>query len=137
MKRCAICSHKKRAEIEAAIIAGVSSYSTISRQYGVKVDCLKDHKRLGHLKVASLVAAQEEEEKHGIDVAALLDEILEISLGSAREAREAKAFSSIGSIMAAALKVAEILSRDAPGHEESGLDGMRKEMKARRDDRKG
>ena len=132
MKRCAICSHKKRAEIEAAIIAGVSSYSTISRQYGVKVDCLKDHKRLGHLKVSSLVAAQEEEEKHGIDVADLLAECLEISLGSAREARAAKAYGSIGSIMAVSLKVAELLSRTAPGSEESGLDAMRKEMKERR-----
>ncbi len=137
MKRCAICNHKKRAAIEAAIIAGVSSYSTISRQYGVKVDCLKDHKRLGHLKVSSLVAAQEEEEQHSIDVAKILEECLEISLGSAREARAAKAFSSIGSIMAVSLKVAEILSKTSPNSEESGLDIMRKEMKARRDDRKG
>ncbi|MCK9571002.1 hypothetical protein M0R72_18785 [Candidatus Pacearchaeota archaeon] len=132
MRQCAICGHKKRAEIEAAIIGGVGNYPAIARQYGLKLDCLKDHKRYGHIPVASLVAAEEDEEKHGIDVADLLAECLEISLGSAREAREAKAFSSIGSIMAVSLKVAEILSKTSPGSEESGLDVMRKEMKERR-----
>ena len=132
MRRCAICVHKKRSEIETAMISGESSYSTIAHQYGVKLSCLKDHKRYGHIPVESLVAAKEEEEQHSIDVADLLSECLEISLGSAREARAAKAYGSIGSIMAASLKVAELLSRTAPGSEESGLDAMRRELRERR-----
>ena len=68
MRRCAICVHKKRSEIETAMISGESSYSTIAHQYGVKLSCLKDHKRYGHIPVESLVAAKEEEEQHSIDV---------------------------------------------------------------------
>jgi hypothetical protein len=133
MRQCAVCGHKKRAAIEAAIIGGVGNYPAIARQYGVKLDCLKDHKRYGHIPTEVITAAQGEEEKHGIDVADLLAECLEISLGSAREARKAGAYGAIGSIMAGPLKVAEILSRTAPGNEESGLAAMRKELKERRD----
>jgi hypothetical protein len=133
MKRCAICGHKKRAEIEAAIIGGVGNYPAIARQYGVKLDCLKDHKRYGHIPTEAIKAAQGEEEKHGIDVNELLAECLEISLGSAREARAAKAYGAIGSIMAGPYKAAQVLSGASTGNEESGLAAMRRELKERRD----
>lgn len=68
MRQCAVCGHKKRAAIEAAIIVGVGNYPAIARQYGLKLDCLKDHKRYGHIPQAILTAAQGAEEKHGIDV---------------------------------------------------------------------
>ncbi len=131
MKRCAVCGHKKRAEIEAAIIGGVGNYPAISRQYGVKVDCLKDHKRYGHIPTDAIKAAQEE--KHVLDVNELLAECLEISLGSAREARAAKAYGAIGSIMAGPYKAAQVLSGASPGNEETGLSAMRKELQERRE----
>ncbi len=130
MKRCAVCGHKKRAEIEADVIRGVT-YSAISRQYGVKVDCLKDHKRFGHIPTDAIKAAQEE--KHALDVNELLAECLEISLGSAREARAAGAYGAIGSIMAGPYKAAQVLSGASSGNEESGLAAMRRELKERRD----
>lgn len=133
MKRCAVCGHKKRAEIEAAIIGGVGNYPKIAQDYGVKLACLHDHKRYGHIPTEVITAAQGEEEKHALDVNELLAECLEISLGSAREARKAGAYGAIGSIMAGPYKAAQVLSGSSPGSEESGLAAMRKELKERRD----
>jgi len=115
------------------MIGGVGNYPKIAQDYGIKLACLHDHKRYNHLPQNLITAAQEAEEKHGIDVTALLEECLELSLGSAREARKAKAFNAIGSIMSGPYKAAEVLSRTASGPEESGLDAMRRELKERRD----
>jgi len=120
-KRCAICIHDKRCEIERDIIKGVP-YSTISHLYGVKEQCIKDHRAAGHLSA-------EATKKRGDDMAALLEECLAISLGAAGEARAAKCYSAVGSIMAGPYKV---LERVPTGDEESGLQAMRAELKERR-----
>jgi len=63
------------------------------------------------------------------DMAALLEECLQISLGAAQAAFADKAYGAVGSIMAGPYKVLE----RSPGRvEETGLEAMRKEMEARR-----
>ena len=122
MKRCAICVHDKRCEIERCILQGVP-YSIISDKFGIKEQCVRDHKAANHIR-------QDIAKKRGDDMAALLEECLAISLGAAQEARAAKCYSAVGSIMAGPYRVLE----RAPGSpEESGLEAMRKELKERRD----
>jgi len=121
MKRCAICSHDKRCEIERDILQGVL-YSSISLKYGIKEQCITDHKSANHIK-------QDIIKRRGDDMAALLEECLQISLGAAQEARAAKAYGAVGSIMAGPYKV---LERSPGTPVETGLEAMRKEMEARR-----
>ena len=126
MKRCAVCYHDKRSEIERDIIKGVP-YAILSATYSIKESCIKDHKARGHITAG---LSEEAIKKRSEDLTALLDECLEISIGSAREARAAKCYSAVGSIMAGPYRVLE----RAPGSpEESGLEAMRKELKERRD----
>jgi hypothetical protein len=121
MKRCAICSHDRRCEIERDILQGVL-YSSISLKYGIKEQCITDHKAANHIK-------QDIIKRRGDDMAALLEECLAISLGAACEARAAKAYGAVGSIMAGPYKV---LERSPGAPVETGLEAMRKEMEARR-----
>ena len=126
MKRCAVCYHEKRCEIERDIIKGVP-YAILSKKYSIKEQCITDHKARGHITAG---LSEEAIKKRSEDLTALLDECLEISIGSAREARAAKCYSAVGSIMAGPYRVLE----RAPGSpEESGLEAMRKELKERRD----
>jgi len=132
MRKCHICTHKDRYQIDKAIV-NQTNYQTISNSYGVTVQQIKNHVHYGHVSKPIQAAQQQQEAKHGLELNALLVECLEISLGSAREARAAKDYRSIGSIMSGPYKAAEILSRAAPGNEnESGLKGMREELKALR-----
>jgi len=132
MKRCAACVHKDRNQIDRDIISGVP-YSTISHKYGIKEDCLRDHKRYGHISKTIQEGKKAEDRKAGLELNALLEECLEISLGSAREARAARDFRAIGSIMSGPYKAAEILSRATSDEgQESGLQAMRAELKAMR-----
>jgi hypothetical protein len=121
MKRCAICSHDKRCEIERDILQGVD-YASICLKYDVKHQCITDHKGRGHIR-------QDIIKRRGDDMAALLEECLQISLGAAQAAFADKAYGAVGSIMAGPYKVLE----RSPGRvEETGLEAMRKEMEARR-----
>ena len=121
MKRCAICRHDKRCEIERDILQGVA-YSSISLKYGIKEQCITDHKAANHIR-------QDISKRRGDDMAALLEECLAISLGAAQAAFADKAYGAVGSIMAGPYKV---LERSPGKAEETGLEAMRKEMEARR-----
>ena len=121
VKRCAICIHEKRCEIERDILQGVP-YSIISNKYDIKEQCCRDHKSANHIR-------QDISKRRGDDMAALLEECLQISLGAAQAAFEDKAYGAVGSIMAGPYKV---LERSPGKAEETGLEAMRKEMEARR-----
>jgi hypothetical protein len=121
MKRCAICVHDKRCEIERDILQGVQ-YDKISEKFGLSYTCIKDHVARAHIK-------QELVKRRGDDMSALLEECLAISLQAANAALGDKAYGAVGSIMAGPYKVLE----RSPGRvEETGLEAMRKEMEARR-----
>ena len=121
VKRCAICIHDKRCEIERDILQGVP-YPTIAYKYTIKEQCIKDHKCQNHIR-------QDISKRRGDDMAALLEECLQISLGAAQAAFKDKAYGAVGSIMAGPSKV---LERSPGKAEETGLEAMRKEMEARR-----
>ena len=127
MKRCAVCIHPKRCEIERDIIRGIP-YATLCNKYSIKEQCIKDHKARKHIS-QSLVEG--EAKHHSDDLAALLEECLEISLGAAAEARASKCYAAVGSIMAGPYR---FLERVVPNKdEETGLEAMRRELKERRD----
>ncbi len=48
-RRCKLCSHTKRVEIEAAVVRDNASYRTISKTYGISCDGLKRHIKSGHV----------------------------------------------------------------------------------------
>jgi len=120
-KKCAICIHEKRCEIERDILQGVQ-YATISKKFSIKEACVRDHQSRSHM-------CKDLKKKRGEDMAALLEECLEISLGAAQEARTAKAYGAVGSIMSGPYKM---LERATGPIEETGLDVIRKELKERR-----
>jgi hypothetical protein len=125
MKRCAVCYHEKRCEIERDIIKGVP-YAILSKKYSIKEQCITDHKARGHIPAG---LSEEAVKRRGDDMSALLEECLAISLQAANAALGDKAYGAVGSIMAGPYKVLE----RSPGRvEETGLEAMRKEMEARR-----
>ena len=133
MRKCHVCTHKDRYQIDRDIV-NQTSYQTISNSYGVTVQQIKNHVHYGHVSKPIQAAHQEQEAKHGLELTSLLKECLEISLGSAREARAARDYRSIGSIMSGPYKAAEILSRaTSDDGQESGLQAMRAELKAMRE----
>jgi hypothetical protein len=102
----------------------------VANQFGVGHDSLQRHVNKGHMCKELREAHAKEYAK---DLSALIETCLDISIGSAKEARAAKDYRSIGSIMSGPYKVAEILSRGSPGDgEKSGLDSMREDLKALR-----
>jgi hypothetical protein len=127
-RRCAVCIHGDKDKIDADIIKG-SSYRLISSTYKVGYDSLRRHAK-NHLK-GEIMA---EEVKRKWDTATLIDECLDISLGSAREARASRAYSAVGSIMSGPVKIVEILSKTSPDDKvECGLMEMRLQLKMMRD----
>ena len=133
MRKCSICSHPDRLQIDASVLKG-QSYRDIARQFATDKDNIARHVKAGHVSKPLQEAQKAAEAKHGIELTSLLKECLEISLGSAREARAARDFRAIGSIMSGPYKAAEILSRaTSDDGQESGLQAMRAELKAMRE----
>lgn len=132
MRKCHVCTNPDRLQIDKAIV-NQTNYQTISNSYGVTVQQIKNHVHYGHVLKSIQEAHQADEIKHGLELTSLLEEISEIALGSAKEARAAKDYRAIGGILSTSCKVAEILSKASPGDkEESGLQAMRAELKAMR-----
>ncbi len=57
MKKCCICAHKSRTEIDQEIIRG-TSLRTIAKQFGATKSSLYDHQKAGHIS-ASVAKAEE------------------------------------------------------------------------------
>jgi hypothetical protein len=60
-RKCTICEHKKRNEIDSALVRPDAVLRTISHQYGVSIDALKRHVKNGHIiaKIAKAAHAHE------------------------------------------------------------------------------
>lgn len=59
-KRCSICVHKKRKEIDAAILEG-DDLRSLSLRFSVSAHSLSRHKRGGHIEAAIIRASQIQE----------------------------------------------------------------------------
>jgi hypothetical protein len=137
MVHCTICKHPQRREMEIAVLKD-QPVREVARQFGLKDQgALQRHFNHGHickeLRDEVIDAALLPVKGRANNLTALIDECLDISIGSAKEARAAKEYRAIGSIMSGPYKAAEILSRGSPGEgEKSGLDNMRLDLKALR-----
>jgi hypothetical protein len=120
--------HPDRAKIDENIIRGIV-YSVISRKYDLSRDSIQRHAQ-NHIKGAIMA----EEAKRAWDAASLIDECLEISLGSAKEARADRCYSAIGSIMNGPVKICELLTKTSDDNKaDTGLMEMRLQLKMMRD----
>lgn len=117
---CKVCDHPNRAKIDAAIVSG-TRYSTIFHEWigsGNEeswIQAFKDHKRNKHITKKIIKAVESGEIKQGLDLLACAQEIYEIAVGSAKDARQAKQFGAIGSCLAPAAKVLDTLNKGNPG----------------------
>lgn len=125
---CTICSNENVEDINSMIIKG-AKLKTISDKYpGVSYGAVQRHSRK-----CVLGETMAEELKKKWDAASLADEILDISLGSAREARSKEAYGAIGSILNNPTKICELLSKTTDSDKDTcGLAEMRLELKLMR-----
>jgi hypothetical protein len=70
-RRCSICQHDRRQEIDEAIVAG-ESYSALSRKYAVSRDSVRRHRENGHVD-RKLIKAKEARET--IEAGTLFDRV--------------------------------------------------------------
>jgi len=63
-RKCSICTHPKKRYINRALLSGKKSIRQIARQYGLKKDAVRYHKR-AHLIEAMKLARKNREIKEG------------------------------------------------------------------------
>lgn len=88
-RTCTICSHPKRAEIEAAIVAG-SSYRHISSQFDVGYKSVERHAS-DHISQEIKQSKEAEEAAQSLDVVKQLKHINKIALDILKESHDLKA----------------------------------------------
>jgi hypothetical protein len=127
-RRCSVCMHADRKAIDREIIRGIK-YEDIARKFNLTYDMIAGHANK-HVKGAIKAA----EKRRKWTTAELADEILDISIGTAHEARADKVYGAVGTLMNAPVKVLEIMSKATDDDKgECGLMQMRLELKAMRE----
>ena len=115
-KKCFICSHKNRCQIDELIL-NKTPYSTIAHQFKLPgkdpTQVIKNHVRYGHIPKEIKSAAIEKQTEIGLNVAGCAQEIYDICLRAAKKA-ETHDLRALGSCIAPAVKVLEILSKGNP-----------------------
>jgi len=71
-RKCSLCIHDKREEIERALLGG-DSYRTVAQRFGVSRDAVVRHRR--HLPTALAHAREGKEVAHGDSLVAQLSEL--------------------------------------------------------------
>lgn len=87
MKSCGVCSHPKRSDIDAAIVAG-TSYRDVSGQFQVSRSALGRHRE--HIPVALAVAKQAQEAAQATTLLERVEEIIRDCRAIADKAQRAK-----------------------------------------------
>jgi hypothetical protein len=85
-RKCSVCEHSKRQEIEQSILAG-EAFSVIAQRYALSRDSVRRHKESGHID-AKLVAASEATEVAQADN--LLQQLVGIRADADRIMRKAE-----------------------------------------------
>ena len=112
-KPCSICSHKKRDQIDKCLI-NKTSYRNIKERFGVSLGALNRHVNDGHIKEKIQKSKDLEDAVEGLDLQKCAQEIYDLALESAKDAKKAKQFNAIGSCLGPAAKVIDILSKGEP-----------------------
>jgi hypothetical protein len=112
INKCPICNHPKRVEIEDHIIKHTKSYRQMQADYGPYPALYSIHKK-GHMP-EKVEAAQAEQEAWGIhdgfNIRKCAQEIYTAAMTSQQEARTKDRYGAVGSILAQANKVLELLN---------------------------
>ena len=111
--KCTICAHKKREQIDRCVLRGEST-RPIASQFNVGYKSLQRHINAGHVSEAVAIAEKENKVQQGLDLQKCAKEIYELAFESAKDAKKAKQFGAIGSCLAPAAKVIDILSKGEP-----------------------
>jgi hypothetical protein len=114
-KACSVCSHKNRDQIDKCLLSK-TSYRNIKERFGVSLGALNRHVNEGHIKKAVEESYNAEESKKNLDVATCAREIYDLAMDSAKAAKKANQFSAIGTCLAPAAKVLDILSKGEPSN---------------------
>lgn len=112
MSKCSICFSKHREKIDIALTQGESERS-IAKRFKVGASAIHRHKADGHICQAIEAAAIEKQAEIGINIASSAKEIYDICLRAAKKA-ENHDLRALGSCIAPAVKVLEILSKGNP-----------------------
>jgi hypothetical protein len=88
-RKCSICVHKKRNDIEKLLVEGALSFRHIASQYGVNYRSLQRHKENGHIEEALIKAHDVEKIVYGED---LLGKILHLQKETLQVLEEAKKY---------------------------------------------
>ena len=112
-RKCTICAHKKRDQIDQYVVKG-EPIRRIASRFGVGEKSLERHLKSGHVSKTVLAANTENEKERGLDLRKCAREIYDLCLESAKEAKKAKQFNAIGSCLQPAAKVVDILSKGEP-----------------------
>ena len=86
-RKCSICSHKKRNEIELALIEGKMSFRHIASHFGVNYRSLQRHRQNGHIEESLVKAHELKQLVHSKD---LLWKILHLQEETLRVLQQAK-----------------------------------------------
>lgn len=112
MPKCSICFSKHREKIDIALTRGESERS-IAKRFKVGASAVHRHRADGHICQAIEAAAIEKQTEIGLNVAGCAQEIYDICLRAAKKA-ETHDLRALGSCIAPAVKVLEILSKGNP-----------------------
>ena len=129
--RCSICNNKKRCQIDQCIIEGNSSRN-IAKRFGVGYGSVVRHINAGHVDDFIKLTNQSKQISQGLDVQKCAQEIYDLCYTTAQECKS-KDPRCVGSLLAPAVKVLEILNKGNDDSSKSGLDEMRELLRKGKD----
>lgn len=113
MPKCSICFSKHREEIDIQLTSGASERS-IAKQFKVSASAVHRHKADGHICKAIESAAIESKAQVGLNIQKRAQELYDLCYRAALKAEE-KDLRAVGSCVAPAVKVLEILNKGNEG----------------------
>jgi hypothetical protein len=108
-RKCSICSHKKRCQIDESLINN-AEYSGLAREYRVSEDALKRHVDKGHISKVIQAAANENQIAHGKSLQEKIDEAYKLALDAAKDAKKSD-LRAFGGCIGGVMKALEIEAR--------------------------
>jgi hypothetical protein len=134
--RCSICADKNRCAIDLEYIRSRDQRGT-ARKFKVSEDALWRHIDKGHISEAVKASENVNLANHGLNMQTCAQEIYEVAVGSAKDARAARQFGAVGSCLNPAAKVLEILNKgNDKDDDRPGIDRAVEQMKHDRDVRR-
>jgi hypothetical protein len=129
--RCSICNNRKRCQIDQCIIDGDSS-RTIAKRFDVGFASVNRHIKAGHVSDFIKLNNQIKQQGQSLNVQKCAQEIYDLCFTTAQDIKF-KDPRCVGSLLAPAVKVLEILNKGNDSSDKSGLDEMRESIRKSKD----